>query len=225
MSGEALAGENKSGIEPHIILQIAREIKEVHSRKIEVAVVIGAGNIFRGSLGEKLGLDRVTGDYMGMLATVMNSIAVKDILEKSGVPVRVMTAIEMKEIAEQYTIDKAVSHLKKGTVVIIAGGTGHPFFTTDTAASLRAIELKADILLKATRVDGVYTDDPEKNRNAEKYDSISYIDVIKGKLRIMDLTAISLCMDNRMPIIIFNLFNKNSLNNIVAGENIGTKIN
>jgi len=224
LSGEALAGKAKNGIDSGIVSQIADEIKEVRSLNVGVAIVIGAGNIFRGSMGEQLGINRISGDYMGMLATVMNSLAVQNALEKINVPTRVMSAIEMKEVAEPYIAPKAKSHLDRGEVIIAAGGTGNPFFTTDTAASLRAIELEADLLLKATRVDGVYTSDPEKDSGAKKIDTISYIELIKKQLRIMDLTAISLCMDNKLPIIVFNMFNRGSLKNIVCGENEGTLI-
>jgi len=224
LSGEALAGDEKSGINSEIIRHMAEDIKEIHSYGVEVVVVIGAGNIFRGTMGEQLGINRVVGDHMGMLATVINSLAVQNELEKINVPSRVMTAIEMKDVAEPYLIQKAVSHLNNGKVVIAAGGTGHPYFTTDTAAGLRAIELDADVLLKATRVDGVYTGDPEKDSEAKKIDSIAYVDVITKKLRVMDLTAISLCMENKLPIVVFNLFNKGSLKKIVLGENVGTRI-
>ncbi len=224
LSGEALAGEKKTGIDPEIIAHIAGEIKEVHERGIEVALVIGAGNIFRGSLGDSLGIDRVTADNMGMLATVMNSLAVGDMLNKLKVPVKVMSAIMMNEIAEQYVIGKADSYLSGGEIIIIAGGTGHPYFTTDTAAGLRAIELSADVMLKATRVDGLYTGDPEKDSGAKKITSITYMDVIRRNLRVMDITAVSLCMENRMPVIIFNMFEKGYLIKIVHGEDIGTKI-
>lgn len=224
LSGEALAGPDKTGINPEIINQIATEIKEVSDLGVEVALVIGAGNIFRGAMADSLGISRSTGDFMGMLATVMNSMAVENTLEKMNKSTRVLTAIEMKHVAEPYTIQKALDHLKKGRIVIAAGGTGHPYFTTDTAASLRAVELGADILLKATRVDGVYTGDPEKDPNAEKISEISYIEMIKQQLRVMDLTAISLCMDNNLPIIVFNLFEKGALKRIVLGEKIGTKI-
>jgi len=224
LSGEALAGDKKSGIDPDILRHITGEIRDVRNRGVQVALVIGAGNIFRGSLGEKLGLDRVTGDHMGMLATVMNSLAVQDALLKLGVPARVMTAVSMNEFAEHYSIPKAAGLLGKGNVVILACGTGHPYFTTDTAASLRAIELKCDLLMKATRVDGLYTSDPEKDPGAKKIKSSTFLDVIKDNLRVMDLTAISLCMENRMPIIVFNLFDKNSLMKVVLGDDIGTKI-
>jgi len=224
LSGEALAGPDKTGISPEVIQQIASEIKEVADLGVEIAMVIGAGNIFRGAMADSLGINRSTGDFMGMLATVMNSMAVENTLEKMNQPTRVLTAIEMKHVAEPYTIQKAEDHLKKGRIVIAAGGTGHPYFTTDTAASLRAVELGADVLLKATRVDGVYTGDPEKDKTAEKIVEISFIDMITRQLRVMDLTAISLCMDNNLPIVVFNLFEKGSLKKIVLGEKIGTKI-
>ncbi len=224
LSGEALAGPDKTGINPEVIQQIASEIKEIADIGVEIALVIGAGNIFRGAMAEELGINRSTGDFMGMLATVMNSMAVQNTLEKMEQPTRVLTSIEMKHVAEPYTIQKAVDHLKKGRIVIAAGGTGHPYFTTDTAGSLRAVELGADVLLKATRVDGVYSGDPEKDENAVKIEEISYIEVIQRQLRVMDLTAISLCMDNHLPIVVFNLFEKGALKRIVLGEKIGTKI-
>ncbi len=224
MSGEALSGNDKSGINPAVVKSIAEEVKEVHDRGVETALVVGGGNIFRGSIGEKLGMDRGTGDYMGMLATVINALAIQDSLEKSGVPTRVMTALEMSAVAEPYIRRRAVRHLEKGRVVILSGGTGNPYFTTDTAASLRAVEIDADVLLKATRVDGVYDEDPEKNDKANKIDDIRYIDVVKRELRIMDLTAITLCMDNGLPIIVFNLFEKDSILKIISGERIGTII-
>lgn len=224
MSGEALSGDDKSGINPAVVKNIAEEVKEVHDRGVETALVIGGGNIFRGSIGESLGMDRGTGDYMGMLATVINALAVQDSLEKSGVPTRVMTAIEMRAVAEPYIRRRAVRHLEKGRVIILSGGTGNPYFTTDTAASLRAVEIGADVLLKATRVDGVYDEDPEKNDKANKIDDICYIDVVKRELRIMDLTAITLCMDNGLPVIVFNLFKKDSILKIISGERIGTII-
>lgn len=224
LSGAALAGPDKTGINPEVIQQIASEIKEVSELGVEIAMVIGAGNIFRGAMAEALGINRSTGDFMGMLATVMNSMAVENTLEKMNITTRVLTAIEMRHVAEPYTIQKSLDHLRKGRIVIAAGGTGHPYFTTDTAASLRAVELEANVLLKATRVDGVYTGDPETDKDAEKISEISYIDVIKQQLRVMDLTAISLCMDNNLPIVVFNLFERGSLKRIVLGEKIGTKI-
>ena len=224
LSGEALAGEKKKDIDPEIISKIAKEVRDVTKMGIQVALVIGAGNIFRGSMGESLGIKRVTGDQMGMLATVMNALAMKNELEKLDVDARVLSAIEIKGVTDPYVIEKANDYLKENKVVIAAGGTGHPYFTTDTAASLRAIELEADVLLKATRVDGVYSADPEKDSSAQKFDDITYLDVIKDSLRVMDLTAISLCRDNKMPIIVFNLFDEGSLEKIIAGERIGTKI-
>lgn len=224
LSGEALAGEGKSGIDPGILSGIAGEIRDVQRLGVEVAVVIGAGNIFRGNLADRLGIKRVTGDHMGMLATVMNSLALQNALENIGVPARVLSAFEMKEIAEPYIIRKALDHLDHGRVVIAAGGTGHPFFTTDTAASLRAVELEADVLMKATRVDGVYTSDPEKDPGARKIDALPFIDVLTGQLAIMDFTAITLCMDNNLPIVVFNLFQRGSLKKIVSGGTVGTLI-
>ncbi len=224
LSGEALAGDRKTGIDPGVVRHMAEEIKAVRDQGVDIIMVIGAGNIFRGSFGEKLGIDRATGDHMGMLATLINSLGMQDALEKLDVPTRVMTSIEIKEMAEVYYIRKALSHLDKGRIVIVAGGTGHPYFTTDTAASLRAIELGADILLKATRVDGVYTSDPEKDPEAEKIDIVSYSEVLVKQLRVMDLTAISLCMDNNMPVKVFNLFDDDALLRVVKGEKIGTLI-
>ena len=224
LSGEALAGGDKQGIRPDVVQDVAREIKEAHDAGVEIALVIGGGNIFRGSLGEALGMERATGDYMGMLATVINALAVQDALEKLNVATRVMTAIEMRSIAEPYIRRRAIRHLEKGRVVILSAGTGNPFFTTDTAASLRAIEIGAELLLKATKVDGVYDKDPEKFSDAVRIDAISYIEVIQRQLRVMDLTAISLCMDNNLPIRVFNLFNKNSIHDIIFGKSVGTKI-
>ena len=224
LSGKVLGGEEDARINPVILANIAKEIKDIHDLGVGVAVVIGAGNIFRGSMAEDLGITRVTGDYMGMLATVINSLALQNALEAIGVQARVMCSFSMKEIAEPYIIRKALDHLEHGRVVIASGGTGHPFFTTDTAASLRGIELDADVLLKATRVDGVYSSDPERDATARKLDSISYIDVLKSQLGIMDVTAVSLCMDNNLPIIVFNLLKPGSLKSIVTGKSIGTII-
>jgi uridylate kinase len=224
LSGEALAGEEKTGINSGILAGVAREIRDMHLMGIETAGVIGGGNLFRGSWGKDLGIKRVTGDYMGMLATVMNSLALQNALEDAEVPARVMCPFSMKEIAEPYIIRKALDHLEHGRVVIASGGTGHPFFTTDTAASLRGVELATDVLLKATRVDGVYTSDPERDASAQRIESISYLDMLKRQLRIMDVTAVSLCMDNKLPIIVFNLFNSGSLRRIAAGEPVGTLI-
>ncbi len=224
LSGEALAGHAKTGIDPSILNQVADEIIEISNMGVEVAVVIGAGNIFRGSLGEELGIERSTGDFMGMLATVMNSLALQNALRKKNKPARVLTAIEMKDIAGYYTVEGARDLLSKGEIVIAAGGTGHPFFTTDTASSLRAVELKADVMLKATRVDGVYTSDPEKDPEAKRMKTISYHEVIRDRLKVLDLTSVSLCMENNLPIIVFNLFNKDSLKKIISGEELGSLI-
>jgi len=224
ISGEALSGSAKAGIEPAILNGLAADIREIAAMGVSAALVIGAGNFFRGNMGEELSIERSTADYMGMLATVMNSLAMKSALEKQNVPAVVMSPIAMNEIAEHYTIRSALSLLDNGTIVIAAAGTGHPYFTTDTASALRAIELKCDVMLKATRVDGVYTGDPEKDTSAEKIDSISYVDVIKKQLKVLDLTSVSLCMENNLPIIVFDLFKKDSLKKIAAGEKIGTLI-
>lgn len=224
LSGEALSGGEGLGINPETVKEIARQVAEVYGMGVQVSIVIGGGNIFRGTTGKALGMDRVTGDYMGMLATVINALAIQDALEKLAVPTRVMTAMEMRSIAEPYIRRRAIRHLEKGRVIILSGGTGNPFFTTDTAASLRAIEVGAQVLMKATKVDGVFDRDPVRERDAVKLNSISYIEVIKRQLRVMDLTAISLCMDNNLPIYVFNLFGDNSIKRIVTGETIGTLI-
>ena len=194
LSGEALAGEDRFGINPETVKKIAREIAEVYRLGVQAALVVGGGNIFRGSVGKALGMEQATGDYMGMLATVINALAMQDALEKLDTPTRVMTAIEMRAVAEPYIRRRAIRHLEKGRVVILSAGTGNPFFTTDTAAGLRAVEIGADVLMKATKVDGVYDSDPEKNHDARKIDSIGYLEVIERQLRVMDLTAISLCI-------------------------------
>jgi len=222
LSGEALAGQQGYGIDPDIIRGIAREIREVVGLGLEIAIVIGGGNIFRGVAASSMGMDRASADYMGMLATVMNSLALLDALEKAGVSTRVQSAIEMQEIAEPYIRRRAVRHLEKGRVVIFGAGTGNPFFTTDTAASLRAVEIGAEIILKATKVDGVYNADPKKDKNAVKYDQLTYLDVLKQGLAVMDSTAISLCMDNNMPIIVFDLTGTGNIKRVVCGEQIGT---
>lgn len=224
LSGEALAGEDRFGIDPETVKRIAREIAEVYRLGVQVGVVIGGGNIFRGSVGKALGMEQTTGDYMGMLATVINALAMQDALEKLGTPTRVMTAIEMRAVAEPYIRRRAIRHLEKGRVVILSAGTGNPFFTTDTAAGLRAIEIGAEVLMKATKVDGVYDSDPAKNSGATRIDSIGYLEVIERQLRVMDLTAISLCMDNRLPIIVFNLLSEDSIKKAVTGRTIGTTI-
>ncbi|PLX96867.1 MAG: UMP kinase [Desulfuromonas sp.] len=222
LSGEALAGTNGYGIDPEIITGIAGEIREVIDLGVQVALVIGGGNIFRGLAASSAGMDRASADYMGMLATVMNSLALQDALEKVGVITRVQSAIEMREIAEPYIRRRAVRHLEKGRVVIFAAGTGNPYFTTDTAASLRAIEIGADVILKATKVDGVYNADPAKDPTAKKYDSLSYLDVLQKGLQVMDATATSLCMDNDLPILVFNLTQPGNIKKVVLGETIGT---
>lgn len=222
LSGEALAGEKTFGIEPHVIERIAQEIKDVHSMGVELALVIGGGNIFRGIAGTAAGMDRANSDYMGMLATVINSLALQDSLEKLGVYTRVMSAITMSQLCEPYIRRRAVRHLEKGRVVIFAAGTGNPYFTTDTAASLRAMEVEADIIMKATKVDGVYDSDPETNSNAVMYKSLEYIDVLKNNLKVMDSTSISLCMDHNLPILVFNLNTPGNFKRVVMGEDLGT---
>ena len=224
LSGEALLGQEDYGIDPVIIHRIAVEIGDVTRLGIEVAVVIGGGNIFRGAGLAKSGIDRVTGDHMGMLATVMNSLALQDALERIGVDARVMSAISVHDVCEDYIRRRAIRHLEKGRVVICAGGTGNPFFTTDTAAALRAIEIDADIVLKATKVDGVYSADPAKDSDAELYDKLGYDRVIESKLGVMDANAIVLCRDQSMPIRVFNVFDEGNLVRIIKGEAIGTLV-
>lgn len=222
LSGEALQGKDGYGIDPKTASSIAKQIKEVHDLGVEVAVVIGGGNIFRGISAASEGMDRSTADYMGMLATVINGLALQDALEKGGVFTRLQTAIEMQELAEPYIRRRAIRHLEKGRAVIFAGGTGNPYFTTDTTAALRAIEINAEVILKATKVDGVYSADPLKDKKAKKFAALEYIDVLKLGLKVMDATAISLCMDNRLPIVVFNLNKKGNIKRVVLGENIGT---
>ncbi len=224
LSGEALAGQQGYGIDPDIIRGIATEIRGVADLGVQIAIVIGGGNIFRGVAASSMGMDRASADYMGMLATVMNSLALQDALEKAGVVTRVQSAIEMQEIAEPYIRRRAVRHLEKGRVVIFGAGTGNPFFTTDTAASLRAIEIGAEIILKATKVDGVYNADPVKDKDAVKYDQLTYLDVLKQGLKVMDSTATSLCMDNNLPILVFDLTHCGNIQRVVCGEQIGTII-
>jgi uridylate kinase len=224
LSGEALLGQEDYGIDPVIIHRIAVEIGDVTRSGVEVAVVIGGGNIFRGAGLAKSGIDRVTGDHMGMLATVMNSLALQDALERIGVDARVMSAISVHDVCEDYIRRRAIRHLEKGRVVICAGGTGNPFFTTDTAAALRAIEIDADIVLKATKVDGVYSADPVKDPAAVLYDKLGYDRVIESKLGVMDANAIVLCRDQRMPIRVFNVFDEGNLVRIIKGEAIGTLV-
>ncbi|MEA3328791.1 MAG: UMP kinase [Candidatus Omnitrophota bacterium] len=225
LSGEALQGSRPYGISPKMTQSIAEQIKEINRLGLEIVIVIGGGNIFRGVSAASRGIDRSTADYMGMLATVINGMALQDALEKVSVATRIQTAIEMKELAEPYIRRRAVRHLEKKRVVIMAGGTGNPYFTTDTTAALRAIELNAEIILKATKVDGVYTCDPHRNKRARKFDKLTYMEVLKRGLKIMDATAISLCMDNNLPIIVFNLTQKGNIKNIILGQKIGTVVN
>lgn len=224
ISGEAMMGDKAYGVDPATVDFIAKEIKDAVSTGVEVAIVIGGGNIFRGVEASVKGIERASADYMGMLATVINALALQNYLEKYGIPTRVQSAIEMKELAEPYIRRKAIRHLEKGRTVIFAAGTGNPYFTTDTAASLRAMEIGADIIVKATKVDGVYSSDPMKDPSARKYTSISYIDVLKKGLSIMDSTAISLCMDNNLPIMVFNLMGKGNIRKIIEGKKIGTLV-
>jgi len=222
MSGEVLQGQRGYGIDPEVTRSIAEEIKDVKKLGIEIAIVIGGGNIYRGSTASGQGVDRTTADYMGMLATVINGLALQDSLEKAGVFTRVQTAIDMQELAEPYIRRKAIRHLEKNRVVIFVAGTGNPYFSTDTAASLRAIELGAEVILKATKVDGVYSADPEKDKSAKKFKTLKYLQVLKKGLKVMDATAVSLCMDNKLPIIIFNLTEKGNIKRVLLGEKIGT---
>ena len=224
LSGEALQGELGYGVDPRIAKSIAEQIQEVHELGIDIACVIGAGNIFRGLQASKQGMDRSTADYIGMLATVINSMVLQDSLEKLGVHTRVQSAIEIKELAEPYIRRRAMRHLEKHRVVIFAAGTGNPYFTTDTAAALRAIEIGADVILKATKVDGVYDRDPVKDKRAKKFDRLRYIDILKKRLQVMDATAISLCMDNHLPIVVFNLTHHGNIRRAMMGGNIGTRV-
>jgi uridylate kinase len=227
LSGEALQGKNTHGIDPEVLKSISLQIKEIRDLDVDVAVVLGAGNILRGqenTASRGLGLDRNVADYMGMLATVINGLSLQNSLEKSGVPTRVMTAIEMQRIAEPYIRRRAIRHLEKGRVVIFVAGTGNPYFTTDTAAALRAMEINADAILKATKVDGVYAADPMKVKNARRFERLKYIDVLKKGLKVMDATAVSLCMDNKLPIVVFNLTRRGNIRRVVSGEKIGTVV-
>ncbi|TDR19480.1 UMP kinase [Marinicella litoralis] len=222
LSGEALMGSEDYGIDPQVINRISKEIAQVHQLGIEIGIVIGGGNIFRGAGLSKSGIDRVTGDHMGMLATVMNSLALQNALEKQGVKVRVMSAIGIHEVCEDYIRRRAIRHLQKGNITVFAAGIGNPFFTTDSAASLRAIEINADIVLKATKVDGIYSADPVKDPTAFKYEHLTYDEVIEKKLAVMDTSAVVLCRDRKMPIRIFNMNTDGALMQIVKGSNIGT---
>jgi uridylate kinase len=222
LSGEALMGEQQFGIDPAVTARIAEDISEIRNLGVEVGIVIGGGNIFRGVAASARGMDRATGDYMGMLATVINALAMQDALEQQGVVTRVVTAIEMRAVAEPFIRRRAVRHLEKNRVVIFAAGTGNPYFTTDTAAALRAMEIKADVILKGTKVDGIYTADPMLDKTATRFDKISYLEVIDKGLRVMDSTAITLCMENRLPIIIFNLRAPGALRQTIMGEPVGS---
>ena len=224
LSGEALMGDQDLGISSEVITSYARQIKEIVDLGVEVSIVIGGGNIFRGLSGTDQGIDRVTGDHMGMLATVINSLALQNAIERLGVPTRVLSAIEMQKIAEPYIKRRAIRHLEKGRVVIFGAGIGNPYFTTDTAAALRAIEVGAEVVAKATKVDGIYDKDPVKYPDAKKYDNIKYIDVLKDGLKVMDATAISLCMENNLPIVVFDSLTDGNIKKMVIGESIGTKV-
>jgi uridylate kinase len=222
LSGEALGWESGFGIRPAAVHDIARQIRQVRELGVEVVVVVGGGNIFRGVQGSENGIDRATGDYMGMLATVINALALQDALEKLGVATRVQSAIAMAQVAEPFIRRRAMRHLEKGRVVIFGGGTGNPYFSTDTAAALRANEMGVDVILKATKVDGIYDSDPKKNPRARRYSQITYLEALQKQLKIMDSTAFSLCMDNQMPIVVFDAFAPNNLSRVVRGERVGT---
>lgn len=224
LSGEALAGDNGTGIDPNKATNIAVRVKEVHDMNVDIAIVIGAGNLWRGQHGNHAGMDRATADYMGMLATVMNALALMDAFERIGVVTRVQSAIEMQSVAEPYIRRRAIRHLEKGRVVIFGGGTGNPYFSTDTAAALRAMEIDADVLIKATKVDGVYDKDPNLYPNAEKFAQLTYIDTLNRRLEVMDSTAISLCMENKLPILVLNLWDEEALPKALHGENVGTLV-
>jgi uridylate kinase len=224
LSGEALGGESGVGINPAAVQSMAEQVREVRDLGVQVVIVLGGGNIFRGLAGSEKGIERATGDYMGMLATIINSLALQDALEKLGVATRVQTAITMAQVAEPFIRRRAVRHLEKGRVVIFGGGTGNPYFSTDTAAALRATEIGAEVILKATKVDGIYDSDPKKNAKAKRFTQISYLDALQKQLKVMDSTAFSLCMDNKMPIIVFDLFKPHNLKCVVMGEAVGTVV-
>jgi len=224
IGGESLTEKKGYGISSARVRLIAEEIKEIKDLGVEIGVMVGGGNIFRGEVASKEGMDRTTADYMGMLATILNALALQDILERMGVFTRVQTAIEMQEIAEPYIRRRALRHLEKGRVVIFAGGTGNPYFTTDTAAALRALEIEADVILKATKVEGIYSSDPLKDKKAEKFNEISYVEMLNRRLKVMDATAVSLCMDNHLPIIVFNLQERGNIKRIILGEKVGTMV-
>jgi len=225
LSGEALMGERQYGIDPKRLKEYAEEIKKIIDKGVQVAIVIGGGNIFRGVAGASRGMDRVQGDHMGMLATVINGLALQSALEDENIPTRLQSAIKINEVAEPFIKRRAIRHLEKGRVVIFGGGTGNPYFTTDSAAVLRAIEIGADVILKGTRVDGIYTSDPEKDRDAIKFDNISFDDVLKKGLKVMDTTAFTLSQENELPIIVFDMNTKGNLDKLISGEKIGTKVN
>jgi uridylate kinase len=224
LSGEALMGQNSYGIDPKRIKEYAQEIKQLHQEGVEIAIVIGGGNIFRGMAGSNEGVDRVQADYMGMLATVINGLALQSTLENEAVPTRLQTALKIEAVAEPYIKRKAVRHLEKNRVVIFSAGTGNPFFTTDSAAVLRAIEINADVILKGTRVDGIYTEDPEKNKEAIKFDNLSFEEVLNRGLKVMDTTAFTLSQENKLPIIVFDMNTQGNLSKVVNGQNIGTRV-
>jgi uridylate kinase len=224
LSGEALMGDQQFGVDPAVATRIAKDVGDIQALGVETAIVIGGGNIFRGLAASTRGMDRATADYMGMLATVINALALQDALEQQGVHTRVVTAIEMRAVAEPFIRRRAIRHLEKGRVVIFAAGTGNPYFTTDTAAALRAMEIKAEVILKGTKVDGIYTADPMLDPDATKYASISYLQVLERQLKVMDATAISLCMDNKLPIVVFNLRKAGNIRKVVQGDPIGTTV-
>ena len=224
LSGEALGGEAGIGIAAGALQSMANQIKEVHELGVQIVIVMGGGNIFRGLQGTEKGIERATADYMGMLGTIINALALQDALEKTGVATRVQTAISMAQVAEVFIRRRAVRHLEKGRVVIFGGGTGNPFFSTDTAAALRANEIGVEVVLKATKVDGIYDSDPKKNPKAKRYTQLSYLDALQKRLKVMDSTAFSLCMDNKMPIIVFDLFRPHNLKRVVMGEQVGTLV-
>jgi len=224
LSGEALMGDQQFGVDPNVVIRIAEDIRGIQRLGVETAIVIGGGNIFRGLAASARGMDRATADYMGMLATVINGLALQDALEQADVLTRVVTAIEMRAVAEPFIRRRAIRHLEKGRVVIFAAGTGNPYFTTDTAAALRAMEIKAEVILKGTKVDGIYTADPMLDKTATKYASISYLQVLERQLRVMDAPAISLCMDNRLPIVVFNMREAGSIRRVVMGDPVGTTV-
>jgi uridylate kinase len=224
LGGEALASDDGFGIDPVKATHIAQRVKEVHEMGVDVAIVIGAGNLWRGSTGDHAGMDRATADYMGMLATVMNALALMDACERIDVVTRVQSAIEMRTVAEPYIRRRAIRHLEKGRVVIFGGGTGNPYFSTDTAAALRAMEIDADVLIKATKVDGVYDKDPHKYADAVKFDRLTYIDTLNRRLKVMDSTAVSLCMENKLPILVLDLWDEDALPNALRGKNVGTLV-